>query len=74
VFKGETLKGLLLTSYGFSEFGTKAEQGAMVAYGGAALLLLLSIAGFVHAYVTPKTKAFAAPEPDRTSDPVLTHA
>ena len=24
VFKGETLRGLLLTSYGFSEFGTKA--------------------------------------------------
>jgi hypothetical protein len=65
VFKGETLKGLLLTSYGFSEFGTKAEQGATVAYGAAALLLLLSIAGFVHAYVTPKTKTFAAPEPDR---------
>jgi hypothetical protein len=62
VFKGETLRGLLLTSYGFSEFGTKAEQAATIAYGAAALLFLLSIAGLVHAFVTPKTRAFAAPE------------
>ncbi len=63
VFKGETLRGLLLTSFGFSEFGTKAAQGATVAYLAAALLALLSIAGFVHALVTPKTKAFAVPAP-----------
>jgi hypothetical protein len=62
VFKGETLRGLLLTSYGFSEFGTKAAQAAMVAYGAAGLLLLLGLAGLAHAYVTPKTRAFAAPE------------
>jgi hypothetical protein len=63
VFKGETLRGLLLTSYGFSEFGTKAAQAATVAYIAAALMLLLAIAGLVHAYVTPRDKAFAAPEP-----------
>jgi hypothetical protein len=71
VFKGETLRGLLLTSYGFSVFGTKAEQGALATYLAAALLALLSIAGFVHALVTPKTRAFAAPDPARpvTSEP-----
>jgi hypothetical protein len=62
VFKGETLRGLLLTSYGFSVFGEKAAQAALVSFLAAALLALLSIAGFVHAFVTPKTKAFAAPE------------
>ena len=62
VFKGETLRGLLLTSYGFSEFGTKAAQAATVVYIAAGLMLLLSIAGLVHAYVTPKDKAFAAPD------------
>ena len=62
VFKGETLRGLLLTSYGFSEFGTKAAQGATVAYLAAALLALLSIAGFVHAFRTPRSEVFAAPE------------
>ena len=29
----------------------------------AGRMLLLSIAGLAHAYVTPKDKAFAAPEP-----------
>jgi hypothetical protein len=67
VFKGETLRGLLLTSYGFSEFGTKAAQAATVAYIGAGVVLVLALFGFVHAFVTPRTKAFAAPEvPDRT--------
>jgi hypothetical protein len=70
VFKGETLRGLLLTSYGFSEFGTKAGQAATVAYLGAGVLLVLSIFGFIHALVTPKTKAFAAPEPTKERVPV----
>ena len=70
VFKGETLRGLLLTSYGFSEFGTKAEQAATVAFIAAGLLALLAIAGFVHAFVTPRSKGFAIPEPDlRVNDP-----
>jgi len=59
VFKGETLRGLLLTSYGFSEFGAKAGQAATVAYLAAALLALLAILGFIHAFVTPRTRAFA---------------
>jgi hypothetical protein len=62
VFKGETLRGVLLTSYGFSELGNKADQAASVIYLGVILLTALSIAGFVHALVTPKSKAFAAPE------------
>ncbi|HZN75748.1 MAG TPA: hypothetical protein VFC00_29305 [Micromonosporaceae bacterium] len=63
VFKGETLRGLLLTTYGFSEFGVKAGQAATVAYLAAALLFLLAAAGFAHAFFTPKTVTFAAPEP-----------
>ncbi len=63
VFKGETLRGVLLTSYGFSELGNKADQAATVIYMGVLLLVALSIAGFVHALATPKNKAFAAPEP-----------
>ena len=66
-FKGETLRGLLLTSYGFSVFGVKGEQAATVAYLAAAVLALLAIAGFIHAFRTPKDKTFAAPEP--TSKP-----
>ncbi|MDG4832873.1 hypothetical protein O7627_26725 [Solwaraspora sp. WMMD1047] len=72
VFKGETLRGLLLTSYGFSEFGVKAGQAATVAYLAAGLLLLLSIAGLVHAFRTPPTVAFAAPQApaDQATEPV----
>jgi hypothetical protein len=63
LFKGETLRGLLLTSYGFSVFGTKAEQVATVAYIVSAVMFLLSIAGFVHAFRTSRNEGFAIPEP-----------
>jgi len=51
---GETLRGLLLTTYGFSIFGERAGQAAMVTYLAAAVLFLLSIAGFVHAFASKK--------------------
>jgi hypothetical protein len=70
VFKGETLRGLLLTSYGFSEFGAKAALAATVAYLAAGLMLLLGLFGLVHAYRTPKTVAFAAPEPGTNREPI----
>lgn len=54
LFRGETLRGLLLTSYGFSEFGRKADQAATVAFLAALVLLLASLAGAVHALRTPK--------------------
>jgi hypothetical protein len=67
LFKGETLRGLLLTSFGFSVFGVKGGQVATVAYGAALLLALLSLAGFVHAFRTSKEEAFAPPQAhDRT--------
>ena len=74
VFKGETLRGLLLTSYGFSVFGDKAGQAALVAYLAALLMALLSIAGFVHALVVPETRSFAAVEPAaiRIDNPLVT--
>ena len=62
VFKGETLRGLLLTSYGFSVFGVKGDEVSTVAYAGAGLMLLLSVAGLIHAFVTPRHRGFAIPE------------
>lgn len=64
LFKGETLRGLLLTSYGFSVFGVKGEQVATVSFVVAGLLALLSILGFVHAFRTPRNKGFAVVEAD----------
>jgi hypothetical protein len=49
LFQGETLRGLLLTSYGFSVFGDRAQTVAYLCYGVAAVLFLAAIAGFIHA-------------------------
>jgi hypothetical protein len=62
VFKGETLRGLLLTTYGFSQFGDKAAQAATVAYLAAALMALLAALGFIHAFLTPRNRPFAPVE------------
>jgi hypothetical protein len=60
MFKGETLRGLLLTSYGFSIFGEKAALAGMLSFLGALVMLLASIAGFIHAFSTPKDKTALA--------------
>ncbi len=49
LFRGETLRGLLLTSYGFSIFGDRAQTAAYVCYLLALVLFLAAVAGFVHA-------------------------
>jgi len=49
LFQGETLRGLLLTSYGFSIFGDRAQQAAWVCFALAIVLILAAIAGFIHA-------------------------
>ena len=54
LFRGETLRGLLLTSYGFSIFGERAMQAAMVAFLAGFVLLVATVAGFVHALTTPE--------------------
>ena len=56
LFRGETLRGLLLTSYGFSIFGERAGQAALVCFLVAGVLFLASIAGFIHAFTTDKDK------------------
>ena len=52
MFKGETLRGLLLTTYGFSIFGDRADLAALVCYLAAALLFVLSMAGLAHAFLS----------------------
>jgi hypothetical protein len=68
LFRGETLRGLLLTSYGFSIFGERAQQAAYVAYAAALVLFLASVAGFVHAFTTPRDeRILTADGPDEGS-------
>jgi hypothetical protein len=65
---GETLSGLLLTVYGFSSIGAIAGLAANIIFGLAGLMVVLSIAGFIHAYFTPKDEVVFAPKR------ALTHA
>jgi uncharacterized membrane protein len=62
LFRGETLRGLLLTAYGFSVFGEKAMLAAWVCFIAGFVLLLAAAAGFVHAFRTSKSEAFAPVE------------
>ena len=50
VFKGTTLRGLLLNAYAFGTIATIAGWAAVAAFVGAGLLLILSVLGFLHAY------------------------
>jgi hypothetical protein len=61
MFKGETLRGLLLTSYGFSIFGDRAGLAGNLCFAAFALMLLLSIAGFIHAASGKRHAAVATP-------------
>jgi hypothetical protein len=49
LFKGETLRGLLLNAYAFGKMGTIAGIAAVVAFVTAGVLLVLSVLGFAHA-------------------------
>jgi hypothetical protein len=48
LFRGETLRGLLLSSYAWSTIGRIAGIAAWVAFAGAAVMAVLVTAGLVH--------------------------
>ena len=54
VFKGESLRGMLLNAYAFWQIGQIAKIGALASLVGGILLLILSIAGWVHLRRTPE--------------------
>ena len=59
VFKGETLRSMLLNAYGFWKIGQIALIAAWTAFTGAALLLILSVFGIVHLRRTaPEAEVF----------------
>jgi hypothetical protein len=49
IFQGTTLRGMLLNAYAFGTMATIAGIGAIVSFVGAAILLVLSGLGLVHA-------------------------
>jgi hypothetical protein len=48
IFKGTTLRSMLLEAYGFWQFGQIALIAAWVSFAGAALMLILSLLGLFH--------------------------
>jgi hypothetical protein len=53
IFRGETLRGLLLNAYAFGTMATIALYAAWAASAGAVALLVLSVMGLVHARRVP---------------------
>jgi hypothetical protein len=48
VFRGETLRGLLLNAYGYWEIGQIMLWSAFIAFAAAALMVLFAVFGFIH--------------------------
>jgi hypothetical protein len=48
IFRGETLRGLLLNAYGYWEIGQIMLWSAFIAFAAGALMALFSVFGFVH--------------------------
>ena len=68
VFKGTTLRGMLLNAYAFWQMGQIMLIAAIVAFIGAGLFLILSILGFLHArWVSPGTEVLPSRADDKTA-------
>jgi hypothetical protein len=58
VFKGTTLRGLLLEAYAFSTFGEIALVASIVSFVLAGIMLLLTLLGVVHLRRVPEDQEF----------------
>jgi hypothetical protein len=68
VFKGTTLRGMLLNAYAFWQMGVIALWAAVVSFIGAGLLIILSVLGFVHArWAGPDTEILAPHVPQKAT-------
>jgi len=61
MFRGETLRGLLLNAYAFGTIAQIMLYAAIAAFAGAGLLILLALFGFIHLRRTaPEAQIFPA--------------
>lgn len=61
VFKGETLRGLLLNAYAFWKIGQIAKLASMVAFAAGVLMAILTVLGFWHRHKVSPAEEFLAP-------------
>ena len=67
VFKGTTLRSMLLTAYAFWQISVIALWGAIVSFIGGGLLLILSILGFVHSRRVSPTEEFMPKQAEKAT-------
>jgi hypothetical protein len=72
VFKGETLRGLLLNAYAFGTMATIAGIAAIAAFIAAAVMLILGGLGLAHARRTSPDTEILPGHPARARDPGTT--
>ncbi len=56
LFKGETLRGLLLNAYAFDTMAVVAKYASVLSLAGGLLLVVLALLGFRHAGAVAKTQ------------------
>lgn len=56
IFKGTTLRGLLLNAYAFGTIGMIAGIAAIVSFALAAVMIILAVLGLIHVSRTPETE------------------
>jgi hypothetical protein len=69
VFKGETLRGLLLNAYAFGTMGTIAGIAAIAAYIAGAVMLVLGAFGLMHARRASSATDVLGGQPDHAPGP-----
>jgi hypothetical protein len=72
MFKGETLRGLLLNAYAFGKMGTIAGYAALVAFIGAGAMFVLGGLGLWHSRRVPETDEILTGHHHHTKEPALT--
>ena len=65
LFKGETLRGMLLNAYAFWQLGQIALYSAIAVFIGALLMLILTVLGFWHLRRVPATAEVFAGHPEK---------
>jgi len=71
LFRGESLRGLLLNAFAFWKLGQIAKIAAFSLWILAGVMFLLSILGFWHLRRVPETERILAPAIEETRTPVL---
>lgn len=74
MFRGETLRGLLLNAYAFDTMGMIAGIAAIAAYLAAAVMLVLGVLGLWHSRRVPTTEEILSAEHRTRSNAKLANA